>query len=104
MFTDVGMCKTVLIAGEGTDYEFSAAIFIELLKIFCEVLLFLGCMSMSGDVSGAQLAGRRGGGLPYPFLKIEKNAPVIWKNALIVFIHRLNAHLYSNLKCYFKST
>ena len=33
---------------------------------------------MSGDVSGAQLEVRRGeqggGGLPYPFLKIEKTA------------------------------
>ena len=41
MFVNVDMCKTVLIAGESTD---SAAIFIELLKFFCEVLLFLGCM------------------------------------------------------------
>ena len=31
--------QTVLIAGESTDYEFSAAIFIELLKFFCEVLI-----------------------------------------------------------------
>ena len=29
MFVDVDMCKTVLIAGESTDYEFSAAIFIK---------------------------------------------------------------------------
>ena len=57
MFVNVDMCKTVLIAGESTD---SAAIFIELLKFFCEVLLFLGCMCMSGDVSGAILAERRG--------------------------------------------
>ena len=35
MFVNVDMCKTVLIAGESTD---SAAIFIELLKCFCEVL------------------------------------------------------------------
>ena len=62
---------------------------------------------MSGDVLGAQLAGRRrdgGGGLPYSFLKIEKIALIFWKNTLIVFLHRLNAHLCSNLKCYFKST
>ena len=37
---------------------------------------------MSGDVSGAQLAGNRGGGgqsrgLPYPFLKVEKIALII---------------------------
>ena len=50
MFVNVDMCKTVLIAGESTD---SAAIFIELLKCFCEVLLFSGCMCMSGGVSGA---------------------------------------------------
>ena len=40
----------------------------------------------------------------YPFLKIEKTALTIWRNVLIVFIRRLNVHLYSNLKCYFKST
>ena len=52
---------------------------------------------MSGDISGAQLAGKRGEmGLLYPFLKIEKIALIIWKNALIVFIHRLNVHLCSN--------
>ena len=38
---------------------------------------------MSGDVSGAQLAGNRGEGggrsrgLPYPFLKVEKIALII---------------------------
>ena len=41
MFVNVDMCKTVLIAGESTDYEFSAAIFIELLKFFCEVLTII---------------------------------------------------------------
>ena len=35
MFVNMDMCKTVLIAGESKD---SAAIFIELLKCFCEVL------------------------------------------------------------------
>ena len=60
---------------------------------------------MSGDISGAQLAVRRGrGGLPYAFLEIEKIALIIWKNALIEFIHRLNVHLCSYSKCYFKST
>ena len=58
MFVNVDMCKTVLIAGESTD---SAAIFIELLKCFGELLLFLGCMCMSGDVSGAQLVGNKVG-------------------------------------------
>ena len=38
MFVNVDMCKTVLIAGEITD---SAAIFIELLKRFCEVLTII---------------------------------------------------------------
>ena len=105
MLVDVDMCKTVLIVGESTGYEFTAAIFIELLKFFCEVLpiIFRRCMRMSGDVSGAQLAEKRGEGLPYPFLKIEKIAQIIWKNALIVFIHRLNFYLCSNSKCYFKS-
>ena len=61
---------------------------------------------MSGDVSGAQLAGRRGGGevgLPYSFLNIEKIALIIWEKALIVFIRRLNVNLGSSSKCYFKS-
>ena len=38
MFVNVDICKGVLIAGESTD---SAAIFIELLKLFFEVLLFI---------------------------------------------------------------
>ena len=53
---------------------------------------------MSGDVSGAQLKGL------YPFLKIEKIVLIIWRNVFMVFIHRLNVHLCSNSKCYFKST
>ena len=40
MFVNVDMSKTALIAGESTD---SAAIFLELLKCFCEVLtIFFG--------------------------------------------------------------
>ena len=38
MFVNVDMSKTALIAGESTD---SAAIFIELLKCFCEVLTII---------------------------------------------------------------
>ena len=38
MFVNMDMCKTVLIAGESTD---SAAIFIELLKCFCEALTII---------------------------------------------------------------
>ena len=38
MFVNVDMCTTVLNAGESTD---SAAIFIELLKCFCEVLTII---------------------------------------------------------------
>ena len=38
---------------ESTDYEFSGAILIGLLKFWCEVLTIgLGCMRISGDVSG----------------------------------------------------
>ena len=59
-FVEVDMCEIVLITSEGTGYEFSAAIFIDLLKFWCEVLtIVLGCISMSGDASGEQLAGRR---------------------------------------------
>ena len=32
MFINVGMCEIILIAGESINHEFSAAIFIELLK------------------------------------------------------------------------
>ena len=38
MFVNVDMCKTVLTAGESTG---SAALFIELLKFFCEVLTII---------------------------------------------------------------
>ena len=38
MFANVDMCKIVLIVGEGTDF---AAIFIGLLKCFCEVLTII---------------------------------------------------------------
>ena len=38
MFVNVNMRKTVLIADESTD---STAIFIELLKFFCEVLTII---------------------------------------------------------------
>ena len=63
MFVNVGMCEITLIKSESTVYEFSGAIFIELLKFSFEVLtIVLGCMRMSGDVSGAQLTGKREGG------------------------------------------
>ena len=49
MFVNVDMCKTVLIAGKTTDF---AAIFIEFLQFFCEVLaiifrmhVYVMCMS-----------------------------------------------------------
>ena len=38
MFVNVYMCEIALITTESTDYEVSAAIFIELLKFQCEVL------------------------------------------------------------------
>ena len=40
---------------------------------------------------------REGGGLPYPFLKIKKSALIWEKNALIVFIVRLNLPLKMQL-------
>ena len=58
MFVNVYMCEIALITTESTDYEVSAAIFIELLKFQCEVLtILLRCIRMSGDVSGSQLGG-----------------------------------------------
>ena len=100
MFVNVDMCKTVLIAGVSTD---SAAIFTELSKCFCEVLTIIFRMytCMSGDRD--TISGEEGGCLPYPFLKIKKIALLISKNDLIVLIHRLNVHLCSNSKRYFRS-
>ena len=60
---------------------------------------------MSGDASGAQITGRMGEHLPYPFLKIKIIVLIMGKkNALIVFIHELNVPLCSHLKCCFKIT
>ena len=60
MFVNVNISEIVLIKSESTDYEFSAASFIELLEFWCEVLtIVLGYMRKSGDASGAQLAGWR---------------------------------------------
>ena len=104
IFVNVDMCKTVLIAGEGTD---CAAIFIELLKCFCEVLTIIFTMHVyvwwriRGTISGEKGGGEVG--LPYSFLNIEKIALIIWEKALIVFIRRLNVHLGSSSKCYIKS-
>ena len=79
MFVNVDMCEITLITSESTEYEFSAAIFIELLKFWCEVLtIVLGYMRMSGDVSGAQMGGWGGGGgrgvgvSPVLFWKLKK--------------------------------
>ena len=42
MFVNVDMCGIVLTTNESTNYEFSAAIYTELSKFLCEVLLFYG--------------------------------------------------------------
>ena len=53
MFVNVEISEIVLIKSESTDYEFSAAIFIELLEFWCEVLTtVLRHMRKSGDASG----------------------------------------------------
>ena len=105
MFVNVDMREIALITSESTQYEFSAAIFIELLKFWYKVVtIVLECMRMPGNVSGAQLAGKREGGvLPYPFLKIKKIALIMGKNALIAFIDEWYVHLCSHLKYHFKS-
>ena len=74
MFVNVDMCKTVLIAGETTDF---AAIFIELLQFFCEVLAIIFRMHVYvwwriRDTIGGEEGKGVGPGLPYLFLKIEK--------------------------------
>ena len=51
---------------------------------------------MSGDISMTQTLGRS-----IFFGAIEKIALVMVKNALLVFIHGLNAHLCSHLKMLF---
>ena len=56
---------------------------------------------MSGD--RGTISREEGGCLPYSFLKIEKIALIIWKNALIVLIHRLHVNLCSKSKWYFRS-
>ena len=97
IFVNVDMCEIVLITNESTDYEFSAAIVVELLKFWCEVL------TMPGDVPGAQLAGE--GGLPCPFLKTEKIALMMEKKCLdCVHPWIKYVHLCFQLKCCFKTT
>ena len=99
------MCDIVLTTSESTDYEFSEAILIELLMFWCEVLtIVLGCMNLSGDVSGVQFARRRKGRecLPCHFLKVEKIALIVGKNALIVFIHGLNIIIMLSFKMLFQ--
>ena len=53
MFFNVDMCRTVHIAGESTDSE---AIFIGLLKRFCEVLTIV--LRMHEDVCLVACQGR----------------------------------------------
>ena len=71
MFVNVDMCKTVLIAGESTG---SAAIFIELLKFFCEVLTIIFRMHVyvwwriRGTISGEEGQGVS----PTLFCKLKK--------------------------------
>ena len=60
IFVNVDMCEIVLNTSEIIDYEFSAAIFIELLNFWCELLTtVLGCVCESDEVSGAQVVGRK---------------------------------------------
>ena len=75
MFVNVDMCKTVLITGDSTDSE---AIFIGLLKCFCEVLLFLGYIRMyvwwrvRGTISGEER------GSPVPFFENWKKTGALF--------------------------
>ena len=77
MYVNVDMCKAVLIAGESTDYEFSVAIFIELLKFFCEVLSFrihaYVWWRIRGTISQEERDG--GEGSPLPIFENWKNCP-----------------------------
>ena len=69
MVVNLDMCKIVLIAGGNTD---SAAIFIELLKYFFEVVTIIFRMHeyvwwrIRGTIGGEE------GSLPYPFWKLKK--------------------------------
>ena len=45
MFDTKGVCQIALLMRGSTDYQFSAAIFTELIKFRCEVfVIFLRCM------------------------------------------------------------
>ena len=100
MFVNVNMCWTILNAAESTD---SAAIFIELLKFFLwSSIIFRMHVYVWWRIRDT-ISGEQEWGLPYPFLKIGKIVLIIWKNALIVYIHRLHVHSCPNSKCYFKS-
>ena len=74
MFANVDMCEIVFNTSESTDYEFSAAIFIELLKFWSEVLTTVsGSMlyvwwGIKGTISGKE-----------DFSNIEKNARTMGK-------------------------
>ena len=63
MLVNVDTSEIVFIISESTDNEFSAAIFIKFLCGMLPIVLGYLCatycfMLKSGDVSGAQLAGR----------------------------------------------
>ena len=63
---------------------------IELYELIWNYLFFyLGIFSLIYNLSGTQLGGWWGG-LPCPFLKIEKSAMILEKKVLIVFIFVLN--------------
>ena len=95
MFVNLGASEIVFITIPCTDYEFSAAIFIDF-KVKCYLIGHL-CATycfVRGDTRGVQLAWG-GQGFLFPFLKIEKCAPTLFSNRIIMCSH---------LRCFFKST
>ena len=67
-------------------------------KTFMTFITMLSCTINPGATRVGGGEGGQGGGLPCPFLKIEKSALILEKKALIVYILGLNL----SFKMYFK--
>ena len=96
MFVNMDIYEIVLITSKNTDYEFSAATFKELFKVLMWSANY--CFGMHAYVWWRIRATIRG---EEDFLKIEKNALIMGKNALIVFIHGLKVLSMLSIKVLF---
>ena len=99
VFVKVDLCEIVLITSESTDYMSSLQLFYWVIQVmmwsanYCFEMHAFVWWRIRSTISGEE-----------DFLKIEKIAIIMGKNALIVFIHGLNVRLLCpHLKCYFKN-